>query len=361
MPDITIPAQLRPADGRFGSGPSKVPSDARRGPGRARTNCSAPATASRRSRAWSAACASGLRELFDLPDGYEVVLGNGGSTAFWDAAAFGLIERARPARRLRRVLGQVRGGHRRRAVPRRAGGPCGATGTRRRAGCRATASTPTPGRTTRPRPAWCCRCSGSRTDGALMLVDATVARRGHRRSTSRRPTSTTSRRRRASPSEGGLWLALFSPAAIERAAAAQAAARWVPASLDLTIAIDNSREGPDLQHPGDRDAVAARRPGRAGCWHTAAWPGPRRARADSSAPAVRLGRASVVRDAVRRRSGLPQPGGRHDRLRRASTPPRSRRRCAPTASSTPSPTADWAATSCASACTPPSTPTTSRR
>ena len=53
-------------------------------------------------------CARGLRELFALPDGYEVALGNGGATAFWDAAAFGLVARARAAPRLRRVLREVR-------------------------------------------------------------------------------------------------------------------------------------------------------------------------------------------------------------------------------------------------------------
>ena len=62
---------------------------------------------------------AGLRELFALPDGYEVALGNGGATAFWDAAAFGLISRPRPAPDLRRVLAEVRRRHRRRAVPRR--------------------------------------------------------------------------------------------------------------------------------------------------------------------------------------------------------------------------------------------------
>ncbi len=100
-----------------------------------------------------------------------------------------------------------------------------------------------------------------------------------------------------------------------------------------------------------RTARAGSRPG---------WPRVRRG------PDRRLGQplydwaeASPMRDAVRRGPGPAVAGGRHDRLRRASTPPRFRGRCGPTASSTPSRTASSAATSCASACTPPSNPTTS--
>ena len=64
---------------------------------------------------------AGLADLFSLPDGYEVLLGNGGTTAFWDAAAFGLVERRRRAPRVRRVLVEVRRRHHRGAVPRRPG------------------------------------------------------------------------------------------------------------------------------------------------------------------------------------------------------------------------------------------------
>ena len=61
---------------------------------------------------------AGLRELFSLPDGYEVALGNGGATAFWDVAAFGLVAQPRAAPHLRRVLVEVRPGHAPGAVPR---------------------------------------------------------------------------------------------------------------------------------------------------------------------------------------------------------------------------------------------------
>ena len=117
---------------------------------------------------------------------------------------------------------------------------------------------------------------------------------------------------------------------------------------------------PDLQHPVGRHAVpdgrAAgldERPGRPD--------GHGRADHRVVRRALRLGREDAVHDAVRRGPGAPLAGHRHHRLRRRrSTPPPSRRRCGPTASSTPSPTASSAATSCGSRCTPPSTPPTSR-
>src|ERR1700709_1939577 len=88
---IQIPAELLPADGRFGCGPSKVRPEALRalaGEGAAIMGTShrqAPVKGLVRQNR------EGLAELFDLPDGYEVVLGNGGTTAFWDAATIGLI------------------------------------------------------------------------------------------------------------------------------------------------------------------------------------------------------------------------------------------------------------------------------
>ncbi len=90
---ITIPASLRPADGRFGCGPSKIRPEqltALAGPGAALLGTShrqAPV------RSLVQRIREGLASLFSLPDGYEVVLGNGGTTAFWEIAAFGLVDR----------------------------------------------------------------------------------------------------------------------------------------------------------------------------------------------------------------------------------------------------------------------------
>ena len=91
-PEIVIPTGLLPGDGRFGSGPSKIREEAVQ-------SLVAPAdrllgTSHRQQpvKAVVGRLRSGLRELFSLPDGYEVVLGNGGTTAFWDVATFCLIE-----------------------------------------------------------------------------------------------------------------------------------------------------------------------------------------------------------------------------------------------------------------------------
>src|ERR1700726_1223558 len=90
---VRLPAGLVPADGRFGSGPSKVRDEAV-----ARLSDSAHGylgTSHRRPGVKTVVhrAREGLRALYSLPDGYEILLGNGGTTAFWDAAAFGLIER----------------------------------------------------------------------------------------------------------------------------------------------------------------------------------------------------------------------------------------------------------------------------
>src|SRR6202167_655466 len=89
---LSIPDELKPGDGRFGCGPSKVRPDAL---ARLASEGAAVMGTSHRQKPVKALVAdirSGLRELFSAPDGYEVALGNGGATAFWDAAAFGLVE-----------------------------------------------------------------------------------------------------------------------------------------------------------------------------------------------------------------------------------------------------------------------------
>ena len=88
---ITIPAELLPADGRFGCGPSKVRPEALQA--LVTDGAAIMGTSHRQApvKALVRRVREGLSTLFDLPDGYEVVLGNGGTTAFWDAAIFGLI------------------------------------------------------------------------------------------------------------------------------------------------------------------------------------------------------------------------------------------------------------------------------
>src|SRR4051812_45075147 len=91
MAELTIPADLKPNDGRFGCGPSKVRPEQLQALAAAvdlfgTSHRQAPV------KNLVGRVRDGLRQLFSLPDGYEVILGNGGSTAFWDAAAFGLID-----------------------------------------------------------------------------------------------------------------------------------------------------------------------------------------------------------------------------------------------------------------------------
>ena len=196
-------------------------------------------------------------------------------------------------------------------------------------------------------------------DGALVLIDATSGAGGL-------PVDLTESDvyyfapQKSFASDGGLWVALFSPAALERAERIAASGRHIPAFFDLPTAIDNSRQEPDLQHPLGRDAVPDGR---------AAGLDERRGRPQGHGRADHpvLGARSTAGPSGRRTRSPTSPTPRTARWSSApststtpSTPPRSRPPCAPTASSTPSPTASSAATSCGSRCTPPSTPPTSR-
>ena len=162
-------------------------------------------------------------------------------------------------------------------------------------------------------------------------------------------------------SDGGLWLALLSPAALDRVAELGDSGRWIPEFLSLDDRAGELDQGPDLQHPGARHAAAARRPapldarrGRPGVV--------RGAHLGLVRAPVRVGREQPPRDPLRART----PGsarwssGRSTSTRR-STPPRWRRRCVRTASWTSSRTASWGATSCGSGCSRPSRPPTCRR
>src|SRR5436190_2206029 len=90
---IVLPERLRPRDGRFGSGPSKVRQEAVTALAAAAPSYLGTSHRQVPVKSVVRRLRDGLGQLFSLPDGYEVVLGNGGTTAFWDAAAFGLVER----------------------------------------------------------------------------------------------------------------------------------------------------------------------------------------------------------------------------------------------------------------------------
>jgi phosphoserine aminotransferase len=239
--DIRIPTDLLPADGRFGAGPSKVrPAqlDALVATGRSYLGTShrqAPV------RDQVGRLRRGLRSLFSLPDGYEVVLGNGGATEFWDIATFGLISQrsqhlsfgefsskfataaaAAPFLDEPSVLKTEPGTH-----------PLPVA----EAGIDLYALTHNETSTGVMMPI--ARVDGA-DDGALVAVDATSGAGGLPVDPSQFDVYYFSPQK-CFASDGGLWIALMSPAALERVAALKTSGRWVPASYDLTIAIDNSK------------------------------------------------------------------------------------------------------------------------
>jgi phosphoserine aminotransferase len=241
LPDIRIPSALLPGDGRFGCGPSKVRPEAVDALAReARTFLG---TSHRQAgvRFMVARLRNGLAELLALPDGYEVLLGNGGTTTFWDALCFGMIER----RSHHLVFGEFSGKFA--ECARRApqldepsaakSDPGTAPALAAIDGVDAYAlthnETSTGVAVTPERPA-------GADDGALVLVDATSGAGGLRFD----PAETDVyyfAPQKCLASDGGLWLAACSPAAIERIERIKATGRWIPESLDLSTALTNSR------------------------------------------------------------------------------------------------------------------------
>ncbi len=238
-PTITIPADLKPADGRFGCGPSKV-----RPQQLAALAASGPSVMGTSHRQQPVKdvvvrVRSGLRELFALPSGYEVVLGNGGTTAFWDAAALGLVR----DRSLHLTNGEFSAKFAAvtagapflvdpvviKAEPGSAAEPVSDPSVDLIAWAHNETSTGVMIPVQRP--------VGS--DGALVAIDATSGAGGL-------PVNAADADvyyfapQKCFASDGGLWVALMSPAALERVAEIGASDRWIPEFLSLTTAVDNS-------------------------------------------------------------------------------------------------------------------------
>ncbi len=241
VPDIRLPAHLLPSDGRFGSGPSKVRPEAvaalaEIGPGYL-------GTSHRQSpvRSVVGRVRAGLQELFALPDGYEVALGNGGAALFWDVAAFSLIER----RSQHLVFGQFSssfaaevGAATHLEQPDVVESPMGSHPRPRAvAGVDVYALTHNETSTGVAMPVE--RPEGADPD-ALVLVDATSAAGGMRVDPAQFDVYYFAPQK-CFGSDGGLWLALCSPAAVERVERVAAGGRWVPAGLSLATALTRSR------------------------------------------------------------------------------------------------------------------------
>ncbi len=242
---LTIPAELQPGDGRFGCGPSKVRSQALER--LARDGAAIMGTSHRQQpvKALVGSIRAGLAELFSAPDGYEVALGNGGATAFWDAAAFGLVR----GRAMHIAYGEFSAKFA--AVtsgapfltsplvvsaepgdapdPSTAGADAAEGGADVIAWAQNETSTGVMVPVVRPAGA----------EDALVLIDATSGAGGL-------PVVVADADayyfapQKCFGSDGGLWVALLSPAAQERIAQLADGDRWIPPFLSLSTALENS-------------------------------------------------------------------------------------------------------------------------
>jgi phosphoserine aminotransferase len=239
--DLTIPPALLPADGRFGAGPSRVRQaqvDALAGVWQTYLGTS---HRQKTVKSQVGRLRSGLADLFALPDGYEVVLGNGGSTAFWDVASFGLIRDRAQFLTFGEFGAKFASGAKK--APHLGdptiltSEPGSAPSFSAEAGVDAYCS---PHNETSTGVAIApTRVQGADGD-ALMVFDATSAAGGLTIDPAQFDTYYFAPQK-SFGSDGGLWFALMSPAAIARAAQIKEGGRWIPDFLDLQTAIDNSR------------------------------------------------------------------------------------------------------------------------
>ncbi|MFI6870368.1 phosphoserine transaminase [Nocardia sp. NPDC050406] len=244
----TIPDELKPADGRFGCGPSKVRPEQLQS--LVDTGASVFGTSHRQKPVKDvvARVRSGLRELFALPDGYEVVLGNGGTTAFWDAAAFGLIREKSlhlSNGEFSSKFASVAKGNPFigdpivvKSEPGSAPEPTSDPSVDLIGWAHNETSTGVAIPVSRP--------AGS--ENALIAIDATSGAGGL-------PVNMADADvyyfapQKCFASDGGLWVALMSPAALARVEEIKNSGRWTPEFLSLPIAIDNSTKDQTYNTP----------------------------------------------------------------------------------------------------------------
>jgi phosphoserine aminotransferase len=238
--DITIPPGIRPQDGRFGSGPSKVRPEAVSAVEQAGRTLLGTSHRQAPVKSLVARLRSGLADLWSLPDGYEVVLGNGGTTAFWDLATFCLIERhsqhlsfgefsskfaaaaqAAPMIDDPEVIESPPGTH---------PWPEARPDVDLYALTHNETSTGVMMNLHRPEGA----------AGALVAVDATSGAGGLRFDPAQVDVYYFAPQK-CFGADGGLWVAVLSPAAVERSARVAESGRWIPAFLDLNTAIEQAR------------------------------------------------------------------------------------------------------------------------
>ena len=235
-----IPADIKPKDGRFGCGPSKIRPEALAALSASGNSILGTSHRQKPVKNVVKRVREGLTALFNLPEGYEVILGNGGSTAFWDIATSGLIE----SRSQHLVFGEFSSKFAASSKEAPFLGEPTIIKTEpgshpvavAEAGIDVYALTHNETSTGVSMPIL--RPAG--TDGALVLVDATSAAGGLMVAAKEFDTYYFAPQK-SFASDGGLWIAIMSPAAIARAAKIKASGRWIPAFFDLEIAIENSR------------------------------------------------------------------------------------------------------------------------
>lgn len=245
---LTIPDSIKPGDGRFGSGPSKVRPEQLQ----ALTTSAAGLFGTSHRQApvkdLVGRVRTGLRDFFSVPDGYEVILGNGGATAFWDAAAFGLIDK----RSLHLSYGEFSSKFASavtknpfvgepivvKSEPGSAPEPQSDPSVDVIAWAHNETSTGVAVPVRRP----------ADSGDALVVIDATSGAGGL-------PVDITETDayyfapQKNFASDGGLWLAILSPAALARIEAIAASGRWVPDFLSLPIAVENSLKNQTYNTP----------------------------------------------------------------------------------------------------------------
>jgi phosphoserine aminotransferase len=237
--DLTIPADLKPVDGRFGCGPSKVRPEQLAALAAA-NDIMGTSHRQKPVKSLVARVRTGLAELFSLPSGYQVVLGNGGSTAFWDAAAFGLVRE--------RALHLTYGEFSAKFAESTRGAPFLADPVVVKA---------EPGSAPEPQAdpscdvlAWAHNETSTGVavpvvrpdesiEGQLVVIDATSGAGGLPVDI-RQADAYYFAPQKGFASDGGLYIALMSPAALERVACLAASDRWIPPFLSLATAVDNS-------------------------------------------------------------------------------------------------------------------------
>ena len=246
---LTLPAELLPKDGRFGSGPSKVRPEQVEYLASLGTTVLGTSHRQAPVKNLVGAVREGISELFSLPDGYEVILGNGGSTAFWDIAAFGLVrERAQHlsfgefSSKFASVTSNapfLGDSTVVKAEPGSLAAPVAEAGVDVYAWPHNETSTGVMAPVQRVQGA---------DDDALVLIDATSGAGGL-------PVDITESDvyyfgpQKCFAADGGLWLAAFSPAALARVEEIAATGRWVPDFFSLPTAIDNSRKNQTYNTP----------------------------------------------------------------------------------------------------------------